>query len=177
MSNKLKHFMVNPRLDHPIPIETVDDAKTKFDIIRENIEILWERIKQLKLSIGETVNKNGSIPSSTIIQTSSGSTPPIIPSVVPLQRAKIALYDLIGNIPLSSLWNDLTFDSQDLIDGIFQHTPSTAEITVNSNGDFEVIVESGFKSKYSGQVCELRIVRDTGSGYQEIPGSRAYCTF
>ena len=173
MSNKIRHYLINPRQDHPIPIETVENVDTKFDVIRENIEILWERVKQLKLTAGESASKGGSIAAPS---TPSVPSTPVVPTPT-IKREKISLFDENGEIVLLASWTDLTFDSQDLKDTIFNHTLLNSEVTVNDNGEFEIITEGDFKSHISNnQVCEIRIVRDSGSGYQEIPGSRAYCT-
>jgi len=177
MTTKQKNIRTRTKQDHPIPIETIQDVNTKFDIIRENIEILWNRLKLLS---GASISDSG------ITDTNQQDVPPdpgtpggtTIINNYYIDQKKAAIYDEEGGVDITSDWSDIKFDSHDDLfnTGVFSHSLSGSEVRVNENGDYEIIVEVGVKSiADNGQVYEIRLVRDNGFGFEEIPGSRTYC--
>lgn len=170
MSNSFRQrFRGSAQQDHPIPVGHNEDIDTKFDIIRDNIEILWKRVSDLiKSKPSDLVSSGGS---------SGSSSSSVINNITnTVDQKKASIYDEVGNRVILSSWEDLLFDSQNIIDPVFSNTPGNGIFTVNENGDYELSVDFGMKSENDGdQVIELRLMVDTGSGYSEINGSRAYC--
>lgn len=72
--------------DRPIPIDGVAEDKSRFSIIRDNIEILWKRVNSLRSSGETVVTAVSGIVSAT--QSTPGSTPSPSP-YVPFDYDKI----------------------------------------------------------------------------------------
>ena len=85
-------------------------------------------------------------------------------------------YDASGNTILSTDWVDIPMDVTSKMDtDSFSHSGGTGEVTVLESNFYDIIAECGFKSD-DVAVIEIRIVRDIGDGYVEIPGSKGFCS-
>lgn len=84
-------------------------------------------------------------------------------------------YDTAGGIVLPTSWTDITFDTEVRKDALFAHGDDAAEVTVNEDGWYEITAEcSDTVSDNTRSHAEFRLMRDVGSGFNEIPGSRGY---
>lgn len=91
-----------------------------------------------------------------------------------LEVALFAAYDAGGLIELSTLWTDITWDTEILKDAIFTHSADSAETTIGETDVYEIVVELGIDMD-DNTVVEARLVIDDGGGYDAISGTLSYC--
>jgi hypothetical protein len=71
-------IVVQSMQDHPIPFRDKEDMRTKFNIIGDNIDILWQRINDVRVNLPSGGGGVGSVS----VSTPTASTPaPVIPPV------------------------------------------------------------------------------------------------
>lgn len=79
-------------------------------------------------------------------------------------------YDSVG-VAIGIGWTPLTLNTERIKDGIYTHTPSAAEVTINRTGKFRII--GRLTSEDTGDQMELRVSINTGSGWVPVPGTLA----
>jgi hypothetical protein len=80
-----------------------------------------------------------------------------------------------GGANISSGWTDISLQTEHKKTSGFTHTALSAEVTLNVSGTYTII---GYLSTENSNHADdagsrLRLVRDTGGGYLEVPGTRA----
>lgn len=90
-----------------------------------------------------------------------------------LTDSYIDIYDNVGGTTITSSWVDLTFDTNRLISSAFSHTAGTTTIVSNTDGNYVVLcrVTLDVSSGNSRTETEARLLLDTGSGFNVVPGS------
>ncbi len=85
-------------------------------------------------------------------------------------------HDSTGNISINSGFIDVPWDVEDKKDTLFTHTASSSEIILNISGDYFIHVEISIEmsSGNSRSSSVARIMKDSGSGFIEIKGTRGY---
>jgi hypothetical protein len=83
-------------------------------------------------------------------------------------------FDSSGGTDISSGWTDVPLDTERIEDSAFSHTGSSAEVTINTSGTYLVFARVGtdISSGTNRSESEMRVMLDSGSGYNEVPGSR-----
>lgn len=82
---------------------------------------------------------------------------------------------LSGITSFSSNWTDVPMHVERTIDENFYHSINSAEITINTTDTYMIIAKcSGYNTTNTRSASQIRIVRDTGGGYNHIAGSVAY---
>jgi hypothetical protein len=91
---------------------------------------------------------------------------------VNLDQDILQVYDLAGDININAGWTDITMDSERIVDAAYTH--SNGEITFNQAGKYTVsyYITTRISSGSGRTDSEARLVIDTGSGYNEVLGSR-----
>jgi hypothetical protein len=79
-----------------------------------------------------------------------------------------------GGHNLTTAFSDIPIDTEFRKDTPFSHSASSPEVGITETFDYEIIVEAGFKLN-EGDIIELKLQRDTGSGYADIDCAKAYC--
>ena len=123
-------------------------------------------------STGAVAVNAATAPTNGQVLTATGGTTAIWQS--PAVTQYFYAYDVAGNITVTSAWTDLTWDTNPKTSTPFTFTPGTAEITIGVGGDYLINLDVNIKATASNSRtgAEMRMVRDTGSGYLEIPGTR-----
>jgi len=92
--------------------------------------------------------------------------------------AYFSAYDAGGGIDVSSGWTDITWDTERKKAGVYTHSADSAVITIGKTSDFIFSFDYGCDmSSSSGNapsVSACRLVTDTGGGYAEVAGTRAF---
>ena len=84
-------------------------------------------------------------------------------------------YDSSGGTVVGTTWVDIPLDTERYKStNLFSHTTSSAEVTIKESYIYIVTarVTTAITTGSSRTDSVMRIMRDTGSGYSEIPGSR-----
>jgi len=86
----------------------------------------------------------------------------------------LSLYDGAGGTIISTSNTDITWDTEVREDSAFTHSPDSAEITINTGGDYIVTVDlSADSSDGSARLHgDWWVETDTGAGYSELAGTR-----
>lgn len=84
-------------------------------------------------------------------------------------------YDASGGQSVTGSWSDVSFDTIRKNSGDFE-TAGATELTIPQTATYNVTVRvtTHITSGTSRSDCKIRLMKDTGSGYTEIPGSLAY---
>lgn len=142
----------------------VRENKTQFDAIRRNIEILWNRgseIAALQAISGSDIRK--------------AEAKEIVPPVTPhVKDNMFYAYDLAGEIALGLIEVILTLDTEIIDDGAYDHTALSGIVCLVLSGDYFIDLDASFDMN-EGDSVEMRLQRDTGSGYVDVPGAVGYC--
>lgn len=83
-------------------------------------------------------------------------------------------YDSIGLTSVSTSWVDIPLNSEHVKDTGFTHTGSSAEVEVGEDFTYLIAGRVSLGGVTNRTSSETRLVRDTGSGYVEVPGTRCY---
>ena len=166
-----------PEVEKPLSdlldaILIVRENKTQFDSIRENIEILWKRTKR---ALDELDNYSGALPNGDENITDIPDVPVDPPVVVTIQDVLFFAYDAIGQIQFTMLEKPLTLDTEVIKDSEYAHTSDAADVELSDEADYEIEADASFDLN-EGDIIELKLQVDTGSGFNDVPGSLAYCT-
>jgi len=90
-------------------------------------------------------------------------------------NAYMFAYDSAGGQTVPTSWTDMTFDNTTRKDDLYTFTPGNAEITLGMAGIYLIEADCGANvSDNTRSHSNWRLMADDGSGYAEIPGSRAY---
>ncbi len=130
---------------------------------------------------GSVSTYESSAPTTGQILTATGSTTATwqTPSTATWQTPSTADIfsgvDTVGNVDISSGWTDIPLNTEFKKTSNMTHTASSAEVVINRTGTFQIM---GFVSTVSSvgtnSSGEARLMRDTGSGYAEVVGTRIY---
>lgn len=82
-------------------------------------------------------------------------------------------YDANGNIDVTGGWTDITFDTEVRENSAYTHTSDSAVVTVNNNAWYQVTAQCFSETTVGRDSAQWRLVKDSGSGYSEISGTRA----
>ncbi len=84
-------------------------------------------------------------------------------------------YDVNGLTAIYNGWTDLPWDTEGRKDSVYTHDPDSAEISFSITSWYEIQFDISAESTSgsSRSQAEIRVLEDTGSGYTEIPGTRA----
>ena len=95
---------------------------------------------------------------------------PAIPSIFG------AYYDRVTEIQLNnSTFTALPWDVVNITGSTFSHTAGTSDITINKKAMYSIVCPVSFRSNNNTRTnSNARLARDTGSGFNEIPGSLVY---
>jgi len=87
----------------------------------------------------------------------------------------VDLFDETGGTNVVSGWTDIALDVEGKKTGSFTHETSSAEVMINRKGTYLVAARAGttISSGTSRSDSEMRLMRDSGSGYSEIAGTRS----
>jgi hypothetical protein len=138
---------------------------TRFDTIRENIEMLWRRY--VRLNEGEEIRGGGR--GGSVVES---PTVPSTPSSV--TEFCFFAYDLIGLINISGTEVPLRLDTQVVANSPFSHTIGNAHVEITQTDSYMIDGNGSFYLN-EGDNIEFKLQRDTGSGYVDIPGAIVYC--
>ena len=85
-------------------------------------------------------------------------------------------YDSVGGAgTAASSWVDVPLDTETATSAGFTHTGSNPDVTVNESFMYVIFARVSLRmSNNSRSSSEIRLLRDTGSGFQEIPGTLGY---
>lgn len=96
----------------------------------------------------------------------------------------IDLYDSAGGQTIAtggggnpSTFTDITWDTQRQIDSAYSHTTSTAPVTINRTGRYQIMYEITLEignASTSRTTSDFRMMIDTGGGFADIPGTCAF---
>lgn len=84
------------------------------------------------------------------------------------------VYNTTTEVNISSGWTDIPWEVQSKVDPAYTHETGNAEVVINVDGNYQTKVDVGtyVSSGSSRSQSIIRMVRDTGSGYTEIDGTR-----
>lgn len=153
-------------------ISIANDNKSQFDSIRDNIEILWKKLKEFSslLDIYNDLEPTIRDEQEETVPVETGGSTTIINNA---EDNFFFAYDLAGDILVGLTETALTLDTE-IEDGTaFEHTSGNAEVEIKSGLKFDIEVDAGFYCN-EGDLIELKLQRDEGSGYVDVPGSLAY---
>ena len=91
-----------------------------------------------------------------------------------VQKSRFFGYNESGGLTVGTSGTDLTVSTEVKKDSAFTHSSGSAEVTVNEDDDYQIKAECGF-SLAEDTYVEMAIYRDSGSGYVEVSGAKAYC--
>lgn len=80
-------------------------------------------------------------------------------------------YDNVGGIDLTTGWTDIPLSAQRQADSTYSHTPGDSEVIITEVGQYIIfarVTAMGGNNRTQG---EVRLILDTGSGYNEVPGT------
>ena len=84
-------------------------------------------------------------------------------------------YDGTGGTSTSGTWVDVPLDTEREKTGDFTHTGSSAEVTVAKAGVYKVTARVSVEETASSDaLAEMRIAKDSGSGYAGVAGTAGY---
>lgn len=83
-------------------------------------------------------------------------------------------YHAAGGVTVNAVDTDMPLDTEVVESPMFTHAAGSAEVTINQTGYYNIDYNAGF-SLNEDDIVEIRIQRDTGGGYADIPGSSASC--
>lgn len=83
-------------------------------------------------------------------------------------------YHAAGGVTVNAADTDMPLDTEVVESPMFTHAAGSAEITINQTGYYNIDYNAGF-SLNEDDIVEIRIQRDTGGGYADLPGSSASC--
>ena len=90
--------------------------------------------------------------------------------------ASFVAHDSTGGTDITAGFTAIAWDIEDKKDNIYTHAASSSEIAFNVTGDYsircEISIDMSSGNNRSNSV--VRIMKDTGSGFIEISGTRAY---
>lgn len=83
-------------------------------------------------------------------------------------------YHGAGGVTVGIADTDMPLDTEVIEGNMFTHAAGSAEITINQTGYYNIDYNAGF-SLNEDDIVEIRIQRDTGGGYADLPGAVASC--
>jgi hypothetical protein len=83
-------------------------------------------------------------------------------------------YDSTGGTDLTGGWTDIPLGTQRTINPIYTHSPGSSEVTINEAGDYIILARMSAGGSNNRNTGAIRLVLDTGSGYNQIDGSLGY---
>lgn len=89
-------------------------------------------------------------------------------------------YDPVSEVSINNGWTDIPLNVERIIDQNFTHTANSAVITFNSAGTYLITARctadntGGGSGNSSRTQSQMRLVLNTGSGFNEVDGSFGY---
>lgn len=161
--------------DHPQTMLITAPEPTFRQRVKENIDTLWYRVSLLNKKVGANVGLIG-LPSAPTPAPAPAPAPPVvIPPSTTVKERYFGGYDKIGGDVVGLVDKDLEIHQVERSDPAYAHISGNPDIEVTENGDYEIIFDAGFEIN-EGDTVEIRLQLDTGGGYSDIDGARAYCS-
>jgi len=167
--SNVKDFSQKKAFDDLLDIISIlREKKPQFNPIRDNIEILWRRLAKVSDDLN-SFSKEDPTTSSTTVEGNT-ITNNIISSA---QDLYFFAYDLVGLVVIGASPTVLTFDTQSNVDSPYSHTLSTGIVEILQSEDYDVEINGSFYGN-EGDVVQIKLQVDTGSGYVDVPGSHSF---
>lgn len=185
--NILEFKNINAGSENIVVTDDIENHEVDIDIGSGVVTVDGTQTLTNKTISGSTnnVDANGLLTSSGSVNIGGAAAPTVGQVLVAtsstnavwqdIASAYFYAYDAAGSITIASDWTDITFDTNPKINAIYGFTTGTAVVTINMTGDY-IINTNVNLSTISGLIdsgAEIRIVVDTGTGFVEIPGTRA----
>lgn len=145
--------------------------------VNDNIEILWRKNTDLRKALADILDSLFDVDDS--LNTVYGDVTRINNSVINivnnnLNEKRFSGYNEAGGDNIAGTFIDLPITDEQRKDVEFIHAPASYEVEINETNEYEIIAEAGFNLNI-GDVIELSLEYDDGTGYAPVVGARAYC--
>ena len=82
-------------------------------------------------------------------------------------------YDAGGGVSVTGTWQDIPWDTETRKDSIYTHAANGTTVTIGADGDYKITADCTTTNSANGRTqSEIRLVVDTGGGFNEIGGTR-----
>jgi len=165
------------RQNRPKPIDPKQPDYQRTIAIKDNFEWLWNRIIELTQDLNSV---NGDIDDNNRevnridnnVTNIDNSVTNIINNINTSER--FYGYNVGGGENIGSVLKDLVLTTEFRKDSPYIFTVGDAEIEINETDKYEIVVNAGFDLN-EGDIIEVRISVDDGTGYHFVDGAFAYC--
>ena len=178
---------LNTQLDNKANISDVHDYSAGDGLVLKNYvfsvsNVPWVSVSKTGSSLADLETKSaGALTSGNLDMarmptggTWNMSTTMDVQGTIQQSDAYFFAYDAAGGTLIPTSWADITWDTEVRKDALYGHPNDDAEITFNDDGWYLLTAECGDTvSDNTRSDADWRLVINTGSGYVEIPGSRA----
>lgn len=135
-------------------VET-DENELQTVLVQKNFDLLAQSLNELISRVDSGVSESS--------------------KVTPTEEDQFYAFSSTSAETVNNNFVDLTVNTEVRKDSSYSHAMNSAEVTINNAGDHEIIFDAGFTLE-PGDIVEVILFIDTGSGYMEMPGATAYCS-
>jgi len=162
--------------DHPQTMLINAPEPTFRQRVKENIDTLWQRVSLLNKKNPANVGLGG-LPEQVVAPAPTPIIPPVItpPTTPAVVEQYFGAYNTIGGDTVGLTDIDLELHQVERSDPKYAHNIGDADVEVQEVGDYEIILDGGFNIG-EGDTVEMRLQLDSGAGFNDIDGAKAYCS-